>query len=167
MSETTNIAIMRILVLKLTCLFYTVTLRRCSSKGNENTNYCSAEHWWKGTAFFLISVCNYLSVCCLRDLAEKFCKTCNIQIRHDRQLYCFLGSALYIRPEKNLLQNKNCVNLLNFGDLCPRSVKIGTKLQPSVGRAESRDKDFKICFIILCFNKILLHNGMCVLRGMM
>jgi hypothetical protein len=43
----------------------------------------------------------------------------------------------------------SCVYLLNFRDVIERTLKLYTKLQPSVGRAESSTKEHKRCCKIL------------------
>jgi hypothetical protein len=75
-------------------------------------------------------------------MAGSFCKTCSIHIGHDTQLYSFLGSAVYIRP-KQPVPKDNCVYLLSFREVRQRTFKMGTKLQPSVRRAESVPKSSK------------------------
>jgi hypothetical protein len=148
MSKTTNMATMRILQSQLIGLLYTLTVNVkkvfIKMKGEDKHLYGTVRQWTRKT---------FLSIYRL-VLAGKFYKTFNIQTRYDRQLYCSLGSALYIRT-KQPAPKHNCVYLLNFRDLCPRTLNIGTKLQPSEEERDQVAKSSKVISLSFGFNKIL------------
>jgi hypothetical protein len=71
---------------------------------------------------------------------EASAQTFSIHIRHDRELYSSLGSAVQIRPKTPATQdNWGCV--VNFRDVTHRCLKMRTKLQTSVRRVDFSPKE--------------------------